>query len=147
MKTHIPPVITTQQVDVMLQKLEKEIDDVDAKIGNRWRLLDRYVYRSQLYGLQIALEVLSRNLKRGSSSTLSKKEEKKEKEKKKRESSTLSKKKRGSSKQSEQFLFFTEFNELLLPLLNVKEIITSLKVNIEVLYPNIYMFCQLVHLK
>lgn len=46
MKTHIPPVITTQQVDVMLQKLEKEIDDVDAKIGNRWRLLDRYVYRS-----------------------------------------------------------------------------------------------------
>ena len=29
------------RVDVMLQKLEKEIDDVDAKIGNRWRLLDR----------------------------------------------------------------------------------------------------------
>lgn len=27
----------------MLQKLEKEIDDVDAKIGDRWRLLDRYV--------------------------------------------------------------------------------------------------------
>lgn len=26
----------------MLQKLEKEIDDVDAKIGDRWRLLDRY---------------------------------------------------------------------------------------------------------
>ncbi|KAF3521811.1 hypothetical protein F2Q69_00050810 [Brassica cretica] len=25
----------------MLQKLEKEIDDVDNKIGNRWRLLDR----------------------------------------------------------------------------------------------------------
>lgn len=25
----------------MLQKLEKEIDDVDAKIGDRWRLLDR----------------------------------------------------------------------------------------------------------
>jgi LETM1 and EF-hand domain-containing protein 1 len=27
----------------MLQNLEKEIDDVDAKIGNRWRLLDRFV--------------------------------------------------------------------------------------------------------
>lgn len=27
----------------MLQKLEKEIDDVDAKIGDRWRLLDRFV--------------------------------------------------------------------------------------------------------
>jgi LETM1 and EF-hand domain-containing protein 1 len=26
----------------MLQKLEKEIDDVDAKIGDRWRLLDRF---------------------------------------------------------------------------------------------------------
>ncbi|KAJ0871814.1 putative EF-hand domain-containing protein [Helianthus annuus] len=25
----------------MLQKLEKEIDDVDAKIGDRWRVLDR----------------------------------------------------------------------------------------------------------
>ena len=25
----------------MLHKLEKEIDDVDAKIGDRWRLLDR----------------------------------------------------------------------------------------------------------
>lgn len=31
------------QVDTMLQKLEKEIDDVDAKIGDRWRLLDRCV--------------------------------------------------------------------------------------------------------
>jgi len=29
------------QVDAMLQKLEKEIDDVDARIGNRWQLLDR----------------------------------------------------------------------------------------------------------
>ncbi|KAL0402589.1 UNVERIFIED_CONTAM: hypothetical protein Slati_4288800 [Sesamum latifolium] len=29
------------RVDAMLQKLEKEIDDVDAKIGNRWQLLDR----------------------------------------------------------------------------------------------------------
>lgn len=26
----------------MLQNLEKEIDDVDAVIGDRWRLLDRY---------------------------------------------------------------------------------------------------------
>lgn len=33
------------QVDALLQKLEKEIDDVDAKIGDRWRLLDRYVWR------------------------------------------------------------------------------------------------------
>ncbi|XP_058094344.1 uncharacterized protein LOC131240233 isoform X2 [Magnolia sinica] len=30
------------RVDAMLHKLEKEIDDVDAKIGDRWRLLDRY---------------------------------------------------------------------------------------------------------
>jgi len=30
------------QVDAMLQELEKEIDDVDAQIGNRWQLLDRY---------------------------------------------------------------------------------------------------------
>ncbi|CDP04140.1 unnamed protein product [Coffea canephora] len=29
------------RVDAMLQKLEKEIDDVDATIGDRWRLLDR----------------------------------------------------------------------------------------------------------
>jgi len=29
------------QVDAMLRKLEKEIDDVDARIGNRWQLLDR----------------------------------------------------------------------------------------------------------
>ncbi|XP_007028117.2 PREDICTED: LETM1 and EF-hand domain-containing protein 1, mitochondrial [Theobroma cacao] len=29
------------RVDAMLQKLEKEIDDVDAKIGDHWRLLDR----------------------------------------------------------------------------------------------------------
>ncbi|XP_057527863.1 uncharacterized protein LOC130806699 isoform X1 [Amaranthus tricolor] len=29
------------RVDAMLQKLEKEIDDVDAKIGDRWQLLDR----------------------------------------------------------------------------------------------------------
>lgn len=28
----------------MLHKLEKEIDDVDAKIGDRWRLLDRFVH-------------------------------------------------------------------------------------------------------
>ncbi|XVE84391.1 hypothetical protein DITRI_Ditri17bG0008800 [Diplodiscus trichospermus] len=30
-----------EKVDAMLQNLEKEIDDVDAKIGDRWRLLDR----------------------------------------------------------------------------------------------------------
>ncbi|CAA0818430.1 LETM1-like protein [Striga hermonthica] len=29
------------KVDAMLQNLEKEIDDVDAKIGDRWRILDR----------------------------------------------------------------------------------------------------------
>lgn len=29
------------QVDAMLQNLEKEIDDVDAHIGDRWQLLDR----------------------------------------------------------------------------------------------------------
>ncbi|KAL2330138.1 hypothetical protein Fmac_017719 [Flemingia macrophylla] len=29
------------RVDTMLQTLEKEIDDVDSKIGDRWRLLDR----------------------------------------------------------------------------------------------------------
>lgn len=29
----------------MLQKLEKEIDDVDAKIGDRWKILDRYLSR------------------------------------------------------------------------------------------------------
>ncbi|CAN6228687.1 unnamed protein product [Urochloa humidicola] len=29
------------RVDAMLQKLEKEIDDVDARIGNRWQLLDK----------------------------------------------------------------------------------------------------------
>ncbi|PNY13285.1 LETM1 and EF-hand domain-containing protein, partial [Trifolium pratense] len=30
------------KVDAMLQKLEKEIDDVDAKIGDCWRLLDMF---------------------------------------------------------------------------------------------------------
>ncbi|KAL6573431.1 hypothetical protein OROHE_001890 [Orobanche hederae] len=29
------------KVDAMLQNLEKEIDDVDAKIGDHWRILDR----------------------------------------------------------------------------------------------------------
>ncbi|KAK1560065.1 hypothetical protein Q3G72_021779 [Acer saccharum] len=29
------------RVDAMLQKLEKEIDEIDAKIRDRWRLLDR----------------------------------------------------------------------------------------------------------
>jgi len=33
----------------MLQNLEKEIDDVDAKIGDRWRLLDRYALASTLF--------------------------------------------------------------------------------------------------
>ncbi|XP_030540700.1 mitochondrial proton/calcium exchanger protein [Rhodamnia argentea] len=33
--------VLIDRVDEMLQKLEKEIDDVDAKIGNRWRLLDK----------------------------------------------------------------------------------------------------------
>lgn len=27
----------------MLHKLEKELDDVDEKIGDRWRILDRYI--------------------------------------------------------------------------------------------------------
>lgn len=31
------------QVDAMLHKLEKELDDVDLKIGDRWRILDRYI--------------------------------------------------------------------------------------------------------
>ncbi|KAJ0035594.1 hypothetical protein Pint_26243 [Pistacia integerrima] len=31
----------SDEVDAMLQNLEKEIDDVDAKIGDRWQLLDR----------------------------------------------------------------------------------------------------------
>ncbi len=31
------------QVDAMPHKLEKEIDDVDAKIGDQWRLFDRFV--------------------------------------------------------------------------------------------------------
>lgn len=35
------PEALINRVDAMLQKLEKEIDDVDAKIGDRWRLLDR----------------------------------------------------------------------------------------------------------
>ncbi|KAI3809340.1 hypothetical protein L1987_25312 [Smallanthus sonchifolius] len=30
-----------EKVDAMIQKLEKEIDDVDAKIGDRWKLLHR----------------------------------------------------------------------------------------------------------
>lgn len=33
--------VLIDRVDAMLQKLEKEIDDVDAKIGDRWRFLDR----------------------------------------------------------------------------------------------------------
>ncbi|KAJ7534202.1 hypothetical protein O6H91_13G083600 [Diphasiastrum complanatum] len=30
-----------ERVDAMLHKLEKELDEVDAKIGDRWRILDR----------------------------------------------------------------------------------------------------------
>ncbi|XP_024389088.1 uncharacterized protein [Physcomitrium patens] len=30
-----------ERVDAMLHKLEKELDDVDLKIGDRWRILDR----------------------------------------------------------------------------------------------------------
>lgn len=33
--------VLIDRVDAMLQNLEKEIDDVDAKIGDRWRFLDR----------------------------------------------------------------------------------------------------------
>ncbi|OMO52627.1 hypothetical protein COLO4_37065 [Corchorus olitorius] len=33
--------LVNKEVDAMLQNLEKEIDDVDAKIGDRWRILDR----------------------------------------------------------------------------------------------------------
>ncbi|GJM88753.1 hypothetical protein PR202_ga05310 [Eleusine coracana subsp. coracana] len=33
--------LVNKEVDAMLHELEKEIDDVDALIGNRWQLLDR----------------------------------------------------------------------------------------------------------
>ncbi|TYH87546.1 hypothetical protein ES332_D01G124100v1 [Gossypium tomentosum] len=33
--------VLIEKVDAMLQNLEKEIDDVDAKIGDRWRVPDR----------------------------------------------------------------------------------------------------------
>lgn len=33
--------VLIDRVDAMLQNLEKEIDDVDAKIGDRWRVLDK----------------------------------------------------------------------------------------------------------
>ncbi|XWS35378.1 hypothetical protein CRYUN_Cryun21dG0121200 [Craigia yunnanensis] len=33
--------VLIEKVDAMLQNLEKEIDDVDEKIGDHWRLLDR----------------------------------------------------------------------------------------------------------
>ncbi|KAF0901130.1 hypothetical protein E2562_038039 [Oryza meyeriana var. granulata] len=33
--------VLIEKVDAMLQELEKEIDDVDAQIGNRWQILDR----------------------------------------------------------------------------------------------------------
>ena len=32
----------------MLHKLEKELDDVDLKIGDRWRILDRYIFYGDL---------------------------------------------------------------------------------------------------
>lgn len=31
------------KVDGLIQNLEKEIDDVDIKIGKGWQLLDRYI--------------------------------------------------------------------------------------------------------
>jgi len=37
----------------MLQNLEKEIDDVDAKIGDRWRLLDRFVLALLHWSLKV----------------------------------------------------------------------------------------------
>ncbi|EXB72252.1 hypothetical protein L484_009135 [Morus notabilis] len=37
------------RVNAMLQKLEKEIDDVDVKIGDRWQLLDRAFSSFQHY--------------------------------------------------------------------------------------------------
>lgn len=46
------------QVDAMLQNLEKEIDDVDAKIGDRWQLLDRYLILSRCWFLCGLLWVL-----------------------------------------------------------------------------------------
>lgn len=46
------------QVDAMLQNLEKEIDDVDAKIGDRWQLLDRYLILSRCWFLCGVLWVL-----------------------------------------------------------------------------------------
>jgi hypothetical protein len=46
----------------MLHKLEKELDDVDLKIGDRWRILDRYIFLGALspssyiiYSLSIVL--------------------------------------------------------------------------------------------
>jgi hypothetical protein len=39
----------------MLQNLEKEIDDVDAKIGDRWRLLDRFVLALPHWSLKVFL--------------------------------------------------------------------------------------------
>lgn len=44
------------KVDAMLQNLEKEIDDVDAKIGDRWRVLDRFVI---VYGFCFLLSFFS----------------------------------------------------------------------------------------
>lgn len=38
----------------MLRKLEKEIDDVDTKIGDRWQLLDRFL-KTYLLHLNVEL--------------------------------------------------------------------------------------------
>ncbi|KAL7128013.1 hypothetical protein ABFS83_14G287900 [Erythranthe nasuta] len=38
---HVVSSALIDKVDAMLQNLEKEIDDVDAKIGDQWRILDR----------------------------------------------------------------------------------------------------------
>lgn len=40
----------------MLQKLEQEIDDVDAKIGDRWRLLDRYNLEFAVVGFEYFIQ-------------------------------------------------------------------------------------------
>lgn len=43
-----PPLFCCIQVDTLLHNLEKEIDTVDAVIGDRWRLLDRFVISHHL---------------------------------------------------------------------------------------------------
>ncbi|MFQ6645398.1 hypothetical protein Gotur_018935 [Gossypium turneri] len=41
LKKKVFTILVTPYVDAMFQNLEKEIDYVDAKIGDRWRVLDR----------------------------------------------------------------------------------------------------------